>query len=194
MIKYLFKKIGRYSLIMITCFTLWFTTSSQDIVYDPTNASNILSLGETMGELKKLKEDIMNSAEFLNKVLANTHEVKRLLSILNTMVCSTDEFNLFLGFIGDINACNERLNIDITLTKLDGISGKVTSLLSGAIAMTQYESIKSLKDLNDELENGIRQLAAINTSLKYDVFKKLKEDHTKKEGYKSFSFTNKANL
>lgn len=196
MIKYLIKKVGRYSMILVTCFSLWFVSSSQapSVVYDPANASNIISLGKTMKSLKDLKEKVMTSSAFINNVLSKSNELKRLLSLLDNMVCATSHFNIYMGIVGDITACNKKLNIDITLSKLDGISGKAKSIMSGVYTMSQYESIKSLKDLNDELENSIRELSSINSNLRYDVLTKLRKKKLLKDGYKEFSFANSAKL
>lgn len=197
MIKYVINKIGRYSLIMTVCFSFWFVNSSQSpasVVYDPTNASNIMNLGKTMDKLKEMKENIMNNTQFINNVLSNSNELKRLMSILDNMVCATDHFDIYMGLIGDITVCNKKLKIDMTLSRLDGISGKTKSIMSGVYSMTQYESVQSLKDLNDELEQSIKELNKINTQLRIDVLKKLKAKNLKENGHEKFSFTHKVNL
>lgn len=164
------------------------------VVYDPTNATNLLNLKQTMDDLKKMREDLLSNTQFINNVLSNSNELKRLMRTLDNMACTTNKFNIYMGMVGDLKFCNQKLNVDMTLTKLDGVSGKVKSILAGAYAMSQYESIKSLKDLNNELEAGIREMNSINSSLRLDINRILRKNYVKKNGGKDMTFNTKVEL
>lgn len=164
------------------------------IVYDPTNAAQIGSVLETIKELKSLQEEWKSNQEFLNKVVQEGKEVKRLISLLESLVCATDEFDIYIGVVGDLTLCNRKLEIDITLGKLEGISEKIKSLVTGAYVLSQFETIASLKDLNDELEEGIHQINRINTDLRVDVVKTLNTMAGESYGYEEVSWSMDAGI
>jgi len=152
------------------------TNSQAEIVFDATaavNATNMITVFKnvytTIKETKEQADSVMASIEFLQDMKETGTEVKRLYSLLESMVCATDEFNMYIGFIGGITACNKRLRIDMTISRLDGIPKQMERLLSGALRLTKGESITKLKNINDALEKTAEEFLEINEELRGDL-------------------------
>lgn len=183
--------------IVMFCLLIVNRSSSQagaSIVYDPTNGVSLSNMLATLDELKEKQEEWKSSQEFLDKVVSEGKEVKRLVSLLESLVCATDEFEIYIGVVGNLTLCNRKLNIDITLSKIEGISSKVKNIATGAYVLSQFETIESLKQLNDELEEGIRQMNDLNTNLKLDVIQSLNAAAGSTQGHKSVSWSESANI
>lgn len=164
------------------------------IVYDPTNGAQIANVVTTLDKLKKAQEEWKSNTEFLNKIKTQGMEVKRLISLLESLVCATDEFDLYIGVVGNMTLCNRKLKIDITMGKLDGISGTLKTILSGAVVLSQFETIESLKSLNDQLEDGINGINELNTDLRMDVVSSLNALGSKSSGSNAVSWSSDAGI
>ncbi len=164
------------------------------IVYDPTNGAQIASVLQTMKQLKDVNEQWKASSEFLNKIMKEGKEVKRLISLLEGIVCSTNELSLYLGVRSSQLACSKKIQMDIALAKIDGVSGKIQMIATGAIVLSQYETISSLKDLNDELEEAAQSTASLNAFLRSDFLNSQSDEYDANHGYEHVSLLTKMNL
>ena len=182
----LFEKVLLVSLFV----TIIHASRSQatSIVYDPTNAAQIGSVLSSIDEIKQLQETWKANTEFLNKVVEQGAEVKRLVSLLESLVCATDDFKIYINVVGDLTLCERKLNIDLTMGKLDAVNGNMKSILTGAYALTQFETIESLKDLNDQLEEAIAEINSLNTDLRLDVQSTLNAIGSRRNGAEEVSW------
>lgn len=182
-----------YLMIFLCCIS--FSSNEQaSIVYDPTNGAQIANVLSTMKELKDINEQWKASAEFLQKVMHEGKEVKRLISLLEGIVCSTNELSLYLGVRTNQLACGKKIEMDIALAKIDGVSGKIKMIATGAIVLSQYETISSLKDLNDELEEAARTTSSLNAFLRSEFLRDMEDEYDSKNGYKNVSILKKMNI
>jgi len=153
------------------------------IVHDPKASSNALSMltvfknvQKTVQDTKAHADSLMTNAQFLQDIRETGIEVKRLYFLLESIVCATDAFDLHIDFVRDIVACNQRLNIDVTISRLDGIPKQIEYLLSGVLKMTKYESKTKLKEINDDLEKTANELNVINDDLEQEALLKIEDD------------------
>src|SRR6218665_271693 len=168
--------------------------SPASIVYDPTNGLSLSNMLATLKDLKQVQDDWKASQPFLNKIVNEGKEVKRLIALSESLVCAMDEFEIYICVVGDLTLCNRKLKIDITLSKIDGISGKLKSIVGGAYVLSQIDAINSLKDLNDEMESAINELNELNTKLKVDVLNSLRASSGSSSGYEEVSWNTDANI
>lgn len=164
------------------------------IVYDPSNGITLGSILTTIKDVKEVQEEWKANSEFLKKIANEATEVKRLIALSESLVCAMDEFEIYIGVVGDLTLCNRKLKMDITLSKIDGVSGKLKSLVGGAYVLSQIETINSLKDLNDEMEDAINELNGINTELKVDVVNTLRAGSGSELGHQEVSWGTDANI
>lgn len=167
-------------LVFIVFVVIAFTGHEQagaSIVYDPTNGTTMASMLTTLEELKETTESWKSNAEFLKKVVDQGKEVKRLVSLLDGLVCSTDELEIYLEIDQSFQLCENKLELDMCLGKIDGVSEKLKLIATGAIVLSQYETIHSLKELNDELEEAIRSTSSMNHFLRERFMKRMKEEY-----------------
>lgn len=158
------------------------------IVYDPTNGSTMASMLTTLGELKETTESWKANAEFLSKVVDQGKEVKRLVALLESLVCSTDELEIYLEVDNSFQLCENKLELDMCLGKIEGVSDKLRMIASGAIVLSQYETIHSLKELNDELEDAVRQTSDMNSFLRGRFMNRMKEEHESEHALENTGF------
>jgi len=153
--------------------------NSQLAVSDPSSVANAATSFQmltvfrnvytTIRDSKKQADSLIANYEFLQNIKETGIEVKRLYFLLESIVCATDEFDMYIGYTGDIEACNKRLRIDVTISRLDGIPRQLKQLLSGVLKMSKSESKEKLKELNDGLEKSTEELLVINEGLKKDL-------------------------
>lgn len=162
----------------IMMFMVLMASNSQEqapasIVYDPTNGAQLASVLTTIKDLKESSEEWKASAEFLNKVATQGTEVKRLLAMLEGMICATDELELYAGWDQSLSICENKLEFDITLMKIEGVSEKLNWITTGTVLLSQYETIQSLKDLNNQLEDAIRKVNKMNSYMRGNLMRHL---------------------
>lgn len=179
------------NVLCIVFVGLGFMSNEQgaSIVYDPTNGATMSSVLTTMKELKETSDSWKANAEFLEKVVNQGKEVKRLVALLDNLVCSTDELTLYIQIDKSFELCENRLELDMTLGKIDGISDKIKLIATGAIVLSQYETITSLKSLNDELESAVRQTASMNQYLRKRFMDRMRSEHEADNGENGFLLT-----
>lgn len=170
------------------------STEQTEMVYDPTNAVKLGSVIKSLGDLKKLGEEWKSTPEFLNKIKNNAEEVKRFVRLMENIICLSDEMDLLLRASNGTTLCNRRLEFDLTLGKIEGINSRFSMLLNGAINMTQGETIRSLKDLNDELELAIRGSMKLNERMKRIFIQEMTAEYDKTEGQNIVTFQHNINL
>jgi hypothetical protein len=185
--------------IYLIAFICLVSFSSQEqggasIVYDPTNGAQLASVLTTMKDLKKLNEEWKSSAEFLNKIVKQGKEVKRLISLLEGIVCATDEMSLYVGLTSELSICENKIKMDMSLAKIEGVSENLKWIVSGTIVLSQYESITSLKSLNDELEEAIESTISLNAFLRRAFEKSIENEYDSQEGYKNVSLLTPMNI
>lgn len=146
-----------------------------DVVFDPTNAVTFSNMLKTLKETKKQTESLKKSAVFINKVIKGSKEVKKLFAILDAMFCQMDEMEMYAELNGGMNfPCGKKLEIDMTLMKIDGISEKLAWIQGANVVATQYETIKSLSDLNETLEDAVREVNVINSGIRGNLIAKIR--------------------
>jgi hypothetical protein len=182
---------------LLMCFMVVFKSSNSQgasIVYDPTNGAQIASMLSSIKELKEGADEWKANSEFIDKLVSQGPEVKRLLMMLEGIFCATEELELLLQLSGGLEGCGEKLELDITLMNVEGISGKLKWIATGGILMTQYETMQSLKDLNDQLEKSVRYVNNMNRFLRDRVMNKLLKEYDAEHGGENMSFLTPMNL
>jgi len=164
-----------YVLGFFVLMGFWSNEQGASLVYDPTNGAQIASLLKTMNDLKDSSEEWKANASFLKKIMDDGQEVKRLFSMLEAMVCATDELQVYIGIEGNAMLCERKLEIDMTLLKIEGISEKVNMIAVGGMVLSQYETVKSLTDLNDSLEEAITKVNNLNQTMRSGFDRWLKQ-------------------
>lgn len=164
------------------------------IVYDPTNGAQLAGVLETIKGLKESTDEWKASSEFLQKIANEGSEVKRLIALLEDMVCATDKLELFAAVDESLALCENKLEFDLTLMKIEGVSEKLNWITTGTILLTQFETIKSLKDLNDQLEDAIRQVNMLNRYMRGNLIRKAKFNWLKDNAYKDHAVLTQFNL
>lgn len=185
--------------IYLTLFIVLMASNSKEqapasIVYDPTNGAHLASVLETIKGLKQSTEEWKANAEFLNKIATEGAEVKRLVAMLEGMICATDELELYAGLSGNLALCENKLEFDITLMKIEGVSEKLNWITTGSILLTQYETIQSLKDLNDQLEDAIRQVNNLNRFMRGNLLRTLIGEWERENAASGFSSLTEMNI
>jgi|GEM_PF-3182116 len=171
-----------------------FKSIEQSIVYDPTNGAQIASMLGTIKELKESADSWKANADFINNVMNSGSEVKRLITMLEGMICATDELQLYMGMAGGLELCENKLELDITFMKIEGVSEKLNWIATGGILMTQYETVQSLKDLNDQLEEAIRKVNSLNKYMRGNVLQQLLREYDRKHPEENYSMLTQMNL
>lgn len=176
-------------LVLVYFFTMLSFTSMEQagasIVYDPSNGATLASMLSTVEDLKETTESWKANADFLKKIVNEGKEVKRLVSLLESLVCSTDQLEIYIAADKTMTLCDNKIQLDLALGKIDGISGKIKMIASGAIVLSQYETIQSLKDLNDELEEAIMQTSSLNSMMRARLWKKMVKDYESETAYEN---------
>lgn len=144
-----------------------------DITYDPTNHAELIGLGKIVADLKEDAEEWKTNVEFLTKVKTNYTEVQRLYKTLDGLICSTEKLALYGDLSVQLGTCEKKLEIQIAFDKIEASSKGVKLVMTGAALLSQYETIESLKDLNDQLEGAVSSVNKIVGSLEREVFASL---------------------
>lgn len=182
-----------YITILICCIS--FSSSEQaSIVYDPTNGAQLANVLTTMQQLKKVNEQWKASAAFLNKVMKEGKEVKRLIALLDGMLCATDEMSMYLGMSSSQLICEKKIQMDIALGKIDGVSSRIKMIATGAIVLSQYETITSLKELNDQLQEAVQATTSLNAYLRRSFQQHIQQQDDEENGYLNVSQLTRANI
>jgi hypothetical protein len=159
-------------------------TTSQSpatITYDPTNALKLGSVLATLDDLKDLNERWQASAAFLSKLRDDAEEAKRFVRLMEVIICMTTETDLLLRASNGTMLCHREISFNLTLGKIEGINKRFGMILSGAINMSQADAIRSLKDLNDELEKAISGAQNFNLMLRQEFMRQLERDYVRDE-------------
>jgi|SRR5690554_434285 len=151
--------------VMVFCLLLGKGSIEQggaSIVYDPTNGVQIASMLSTLGELKEVNEQWRATAEFLQKIKSGTEQTKRFIKLMDGMLCLTDQTDIYLKLAKGAMVCGKKLELDLSFGKIADVSSRYKLLIQGSMVLTQYETIKTLEDLNNELESAMRSTADMN--------------------------------
>jgi len=158
------------------------------VVWDPTNGANISQMLTVISKLNKTTESALANAQFLQNAIKAGPEVKRLLGLLDAMVCATDEMSIFIGVAGEMQLCENKINLNITLAKIDNVSSRLELIASGAMVLSQYEAINSLKTLNDELESAVSAVNSINAFTREIAKRRIRYDYETQNAYDNTAF------
>lgn len=164
------------------------------IVYDPTNGLTMSNVLSTIKDLKETSDSWRANAEFLENIMNEGKEVKRLVAMLENLVCATDELDIYLRVDKSFELCQNKLELDITLGKIEGVNERIKLIATGAIALSQYETIESLKDLNDQLEDAIRQTNQLNSYMRRRVINMMREDYEAEHFYENSAMGTQFNV
>ncbi|MFT6441356.1 MAG: hypothetical protein ACJASM_000893 [Salibacteraceae bacterium] len=182
-------------LIFAFMFMAWGSKEQgSPIVYDPTNGVQLIKILDTMKKVRELNEEWKATSDFIKKVVDEGKQVKRLYSLLGSMVCATDDLTLALSIEGAVKFCEEELELEITLGNLDVISSEMKMLLQGGLVLTQFETIQSLKDLNDQLEETIRETNSLNAFFRAKFMNDVESEYDAKYGVEDVSWTQDINI
>lgn len=184
------------SFYLMMCFVFLYKGSNSQaaIVYDPTNGAQIASMLSTIKSLKEGADEWKASTDFIDKIMTQGPEVKRLIAMLEGIFCATEEMELLLQLNGGIEACGEKLEVDITLMNIEGVSSKLKWIATGGVMLTQYETVQTLKDLNDQLERSVRYVNRMNNFLRGNVLNNLLREYDRLYGGRNMSSLTQMNL
>lgn len=194
MMKLFIKTLTTYLGVFTLAISLWFLTTSQWAVTDAGSTAQLVTVGNTLKQMNETRKELIGDDSFLGNLAKNSVQAKRLFHLLESMVCATDQFEFYMGIVGNHTVCSRRLNIDITFSKIEGISGKLRGIAQLGNAMSKMDGVNTLEMFNDKLEEGIKEVMAINTNLRYDVVKAMDIERIKTEGHKDYLFTKPVKL
>lgn len=170
----------RTTILFVMLFSWTNTQSPASIVYDPTNGATLSNVFTVIKDLKETSDSWRANAEFLDKVVNQGKEVKRLVALLESIICATDETAILIRVDHTFELCEKKLELDITLGKIEGVSERLKLIVTGSVLLSQFETIQSLKDLNDELEDAIRQTNTLNEYMRYRLDRRLEAEYNMK--------------